>query len=64
MSVLSDQVSIHTSEYNLAEEKLAHVKTKDDLDKALERNLTIVHTLLGIKKSWWYRLGKFFRLVP
>jgi hypothetical protein len=61
---MSDQVSIHTSEYNLSEEKAAHATTKDELDKALERNLTVVHALLAIKKSFWYRLGKFLRVVP
>ncbi|MFM7009091.1 MAG: hypothetical protein ACKO0Z_07115 [Betaproteobacteria bacterium] len=61
---MSDLVTIHTSDYNLSEEKTAHAKTKGDLDKALERNLLVMQALLAIKKSYWYRLGKFFRLVP
>lgn len=60
---MSDLVTIHTSEYNLSEEKVAHAKTKGELDKALDRNLALVHSILAIKKSFWYRLGKFFRLV-
>ena len=61
---MSDQITIHTSDYNLAEEKREHAKTKDALDEALERNIRVMHSILTIKKSVWYRLGKFFGLVP
>ena len=61
---MSDHVTIHTAEHTLMEEKVAHAATKDELDKALERNMTLIVKITAIKKSYWYRFGKLLHLVP
>lgn len=56
--------SYHTMEHALMDERVSHGMTKQALDAAHERNIDVIERLRQIRASWWYRLGRFFRLVP
>lgn len=57
-------VVAHVVAHSLMDERIDRNKVQAELNRAHDVNIYLIESLREIKKSRWYRLGKFLRLVP